>query len=218
MERNPLFSYLPLQNVPQLVVGFLNGENSQIEEADREELKRLVKLWLECEFNLNRMATALGAQNIKSISFNGTFHLHVNREGRPILVPYPAEGSSHAQGIFLQLLLNPDSERLGGPCGRCGRYFLKETWHRRTFCSRACLTFSTAVKATQKARKKKSADRLQWAAKAIADWQRAKRRGSWKAWTIKCFRDERREYITEKSLTRWVNEGKLKAPNGVGKP
>jgi hypothetical protein len=218
MKPAPATGYLRLQNAPQLVVDFLNREDSQIEEADREELGILVKLWLECGFNMNKMRQTIDRRRLKSIPVEGTFHLVFTAEGRPVPVPYPAKESTHAQGIFLQLLLNPDSERLCGPCGKCGRYFLKETRHRRAFCSRACLTFSTALKATQKARQKKSAERLGWAAIAIADWQRSKCRGSWKAWTVERLITMHGEHITQKSLTRWVNEGKLIAPNDGDKP
>jgi len=216
MKDTHAFAYLPLENAPLEVIGFLNGEQP-LEEGDREELERLVNLWLECGFDLNKMRQRIGALRIKSLPVRGTFYLDATKEGRPVLIPYPEEGTTHAQGIFLHLVLYPHAEQLAGPCDRCGKYFLKTTRHRRAFCSRACLAFSTAVKATQKAREKKSAERLAWAEEGIADWQRAKRRDSWKTWTVRHMKKAHGEYITEKSLSRWVNEGRLTAPNGVGR-
>ncbi len=213
MKKAHAPAYLPLKNAPLEVVSALNGVHPEFEEDEREELEGLVRLWLECRFDFNKVRQRIGALKLRSLPVHGTFHVQAAEEdGRPVLIPFPAAGSTHAQGMFLQLILHPNPEQLGGPCARCGKYFLRTSRHRRPFCSRECLAHSTAAKATQKAREKKRNDRLAWAAQAIAEWQRAKRRESWKTWTVRHFIKVHRDHITEKSLSRWVNDGKLKAP------
>ena len=212
MKKTHTPVYLPLESAPLEVVSALNGDHPGFEKDQREELEGLVRLWLECGFDFNKVRQRIGALKLRSLPVNGSFYVGATAEGRPVLIPSPADGSTHAQGLFLQLILHPDPEQLGGPCARCGKYFLRTSRHRRPFCSRECLAHSTAIKATQKAREKKRNDRLAWAAQAIAEWQRAKRRESWKTWTVRHFIKVHGDHITEKSLSRWVNDGKLKAP------
>jgi hypothetical protein len=56
-----------------------------------------------------------------------------------------------------------------------------------------------------------------WAAEATARWQRQKRRQRWKPWTVAYLkRKQKGLVITEKSITRWINNGELMDPEMKG--
>jgi len=70
---------------------------------------------------------------------------------------------------FVSLITNPLWERLGGPCKRCGKYFVRHTHTARVpkvYCSRSCGTKSTAVVATKKAREVEHSQKLRRATEA----------------------------------------------------
>jgi hypothetical protein len=59
---------------------------------------------------------------------------------RMVLVPHvPGDGTRDVVShYFIQLLLNPERERLGAPCPNCGNWYIKKTLRKSVFCSRPC--------------------------------------------------------------------------------
>ena len=109
--------------------------------------------------------------------------------------------------FFITLILNPLWERLGGPCLRCGRYYVAQTARKnKAYCSRSCGTHATALAATKQRRNKEHADKLRQAAEAIRKWEKSSRKADWKVFVA------RRGHITSRFLTRAVNNGQLKPP------
>jgi hypothetical protein len=108
---------------------------------------------------------------------------------------------------FANLLLNPRCEMLGGPCGRCGLYYVKNTTRQKTFCGRRCGQKSGATAATRKRRDSESLDKLDRVRKLADRWTESRSTLDWKRWISR--RDPR---ISLTFLTRAVNSGKLRAP------
>lgn len=118
----------------------------------------------------------------------------------------PAE---RAFELFFELISNPLWETLGGPCARCGRYYLKNTKRQKVYCSRTCGSGATARSAVQKKRIEEHKQKLRWARSEIKSWRSRKRRIGWKRWI-----SQRNPDLTVQWLTRAHNRGELSAPNG----
>ncbi len=112
-----------------------------------------------------------------------------------------------AQMLFALWTLNPEQDKLAGPCARCGRYYLKKRSSQKVYCSRRCGNVATAVARTRKRLADEHADKLRRAAKAAQKWITARTQDDWKVFVSK-----REPGITPKFLTRAVNKGELKAP------
>jgi hypothetical protein len=201
--------YLPVVDAPRRMRDFLNGR-ARLDDASKGELRMLINAWLTVGADWQRFVETMLKAG-QPFPCEGRFFIPAGLP-RPVLVPVPVPGSTHAQGVFLQFILHPESENLGGPCARCRKYFLKKTRHQKVYCSRSCVAFATATKATRRSRDAHHAQLLQWASDAVAEWERTKTRITWKVWTVKRFSTTHKPTITEKSLTRWVNTGELKPP------
>jgi hypothetical protein len=106
---------------------------------------------------------------------------------------------------FINLIINPEWAMLGGPCDKCGDYFLKTTNRKRTYCSKSCSSAATAIPSIMKRRQQEQAARINRAQESIAKWQRV-RRPEWK----KCVSID--TGLTVRWLTRAVNNGQLHQP------
>lgn len=107
---------------------------------------------------------------------------------------------------FIELLVNPECERLAGPCARCGSYYIRGSIRNKSYCSRSCGTRATAKAATAKRRATEKTEKLLRASKLIQKWSSARAEMDWKQWV------SRRRDITPKFLTRAVNSGELVPP------
>ena len=213
-KRKRKTRFRPVANAPSLVMEVLNDPNEEFREDQetREELKWFVDLWLESGPDLQKMGQAMGSTALKRFPSKGKFYLQLTNSGRPLLIPCPETGSTHAQGIFLQFILHPSCEQLAGPCRRCGNYFLKKKRNHQIYCSRKCLAATTAVSATKKSRDEARIETLARINEAIRDWRQSNSRQSWQGFTISQISNKYRQIITTKLLTRWVNQGRLDAP------
>jgi hypothetical protein len=139
-----------------------------------------------------------------------------NRDGVAQLAWFPrAAGHKNASqkdaalSRFIAFLVNPLAPTLGGPCERCGRFYIKNTKRQKTYCSRVCGTADTALTATQKRRQAGYSRKLMIAQRATEQWStKGSPRTSWKKWVTAHTKKE----ITQQWLTRAVNSGKLAAP------
>lgn len=126
-----------------------------------------------------------------------------------VVWPCAQSPSSEQEALkyFVSLITNPLWARLGGPCARCGKYYVRRTAHDpKVYCSRSCGTKNSAIAATKKARAKEHAEKLQRAQKSIEQWRSTGTKLDWKEWV------SRRGDITSKFLTRAVNRGELTTP------
>jgi hypothetical protein len=122
------------------------------------------------------------------------------------LVPDFRPGSQSLEEIavlmFVELVLNPQWDKLGGPCAQCGRFYIKKTVRQNAYCSRSCGTRATARKATLRKRAEEHSDKLRQAAAAAQTWVASRATVDWKQWVSAKEKD-----ITQKWLTRAINKG-----------
>jgi hypothetical protein len=104
---------------------------------------------------------------------------------------------------FMTLITNPQWELLGGPCNRCGDYYLKMTKRQKTYCSRACSSKATAIPAVRLKRQKEHAYKIRKAQVTIDEWSGKKRSLPWKEWV------SNQTGYTVKWITRAINNGSL---------
>jgi len=109
--------------------------------------------------------------------------------------------------FFVLFLLNPEWEKLAGPCARCGKYYIKKRASQNVYCSRRCGNAATAAAALRVQREKDHTDKLHRAAEAAQKWTTAKTKLDWKRFVSRSEPD-----ITPKFLTRAVNEGEFTEP------
>ena len=117
-----------------------------------------------------------------------------------------------ACSYFIRVITDPECERFGGPCPRCGEYFLRKTAKPSIYCSDRHARQATAIKRTIEIRKERHADKLERAKKAQAEWmiqvKRARTTKPWKEWVV-----SRHPDMTIKFLTRAVTNGELASPD-----
>jgi len=118
-------------------------------------------------------------------------------------------GTSYQEALrfFLLLILNPMWSRLGGPCAKCGDYYVKGAARNRKYCSRPCATGATAIVATRKHREEERAEKLRIVDRLVDEWRIRNPKKDWKHWI-----SEGNPEITVHWLTRAANRGDLKPP------
>jgi hypothetical protein len=109
--------------------------------------------------------------------------------------------------LFYGLTLNPEWDRLCGPCAHCAGYYVKKTVRQTKYCTRQCGSAATATASTRKRLDEEHADKLRRADAAARSWPAARARLNWKQWVSR-----REPDITSKWLTRAVNRGQLRSP------
>src|SRR5271157_722649 len=103
--------------------------------------------------------------------------------------------------------LNPEWDKLAGPCERCRRYYLKKRASQKVYCSRRCGNAATAVARTRERLAREHAEKLRRAQAVMRKWTTARTKDDWKVFVSK-----REPDITSKFLTRAVNKGELRPP------
>jgi hypothetical protein len=125
---------------------------------------------------------------------------------------YPSESEPESPEVlalcdFMTLITNPDWELLGGPCVRCGDYYLKRARRRTKYCSRKCSSKETAISSTRSWRADQQERKISRAQECIDEWCNVKRREAWKTWV------SRKTGFTDRWLTRAEHNGKINPPS-----
>ena len=207
--------------------------NSTKQPELRDKLRELVETWRASGPNLEKMMygnldlfhkvrTACSAAWTPQDDGRALLHLvpnyseHIERKSRQrndgTWEPTP---EAEALVLFHFLTLNPQWEKLAGPCARCGNYYVKKRASQKVYCSRRCGNAATALARTRDRLKTDHEDKMRRARAAIQVWNSQKRRPTlaWKQWL------KRREPdITEKFVTRWVNKDELPRPKETRRP
>ena len=139
----------PIDAVENLVAGL--NEAEPIYPEGQKLLRELVVKWANCGRSFNRLlkkepalATLIG-QSWKA------FPLPASDGGAYLcVIPSPrtsnlSPGSAFALYLFMNFLVHRGAQRLGGPCTRCHRYFVKKTMRQTVYCSRKCAKDATAA-------------------------------------------------------------------------
>src|ERR1035441_10147191 len=175
------------------------------------ELRRLVKAWLESGPDLKKMLEAdkVLSRNVR----HGRTLLVATGGGRGHLLwlpnppcSSPASWDYQALAMFMDLIVHPYWEKLGGPCARCGDYYIKKTRRQKVYCSQRCGSANTALPAVRKKRAGEHARKLHSAQEALLHWKPTSNERGWKEWISK------RTGLSINWLTRAVNKGELFPP------
>jgi len=223
------------------IIDFLNGEGSgeaARANAARANLALLIQAWQEARSapmarpysvrgrsgiaplpTLLTMSFPPGCPSLREIENRCVVHLAPAGPGAYHLIAYQGENGKpwtawdFACQQFVRLITNPACDRLGGPCPRCGKHFVRKTAKPSIYCSARCASQATAIKATIKARQEQHANKLAAAREGIEAWERLARRGRvkqpWKEWVSKY---KPGAEITPKFLSRALNKGELQGP------
>jgi hypothetical protein len=101
-------------------------------------------------------------------------------------MPEPQEVEKRAELLAALLFhvgtLNPEWDKLAGPCARCGRYYLKKRASQNVYCRRKCGNAATAGVRTRERIDAEHKAKMNHAKTAIKDWKRAKTQEDWKRW------------------------------------
>jgi len=194
------------------LVGEEFGDYEQIERETPPILRELVQRWqasgpdLEKFYRDNPTTWAAVEQHLKE---NAPLLWCTPGSGGANLICSPLPGktsSEEAVRLFLMLILNPEWERLAGPCARCGNYYIRRTARNKAYCTRSCGTRATALAATKRKREGERAEKLRRVVKLCQQWRTTRTKQDWKSWI--CGQRD----ITKTFLTRAVNKGDLKPP------
>jgi hypothetical protein len=175
-----------------------------------EESQNNAKLWreLQSSLRLDLQLTTTGKANVRFMR-----------------QPHPQPGQSQegqtALWYFALLITNPRWAFLGGPCRRCGRYYIKKTKRmKRVYCYGECKPAAqkdSAVSCTRKKRRKEYDAKVKLAKRCIHDcgvrWGEKDDRKLWKKQVQAYALAKYRKQITPQFLTRAVGRGDLKIPS-----
>jgi hypothetical protein len=178
----------------------------------RSELRRLVEAWQKSGPNLAQLLHK--DEELRGRTRHGRTLLVPTTVGKGHLIwlpsPPPVNALSWKDGAlchFMDLIVNPDWHKLGGPCCRCGKYYIKKTTRQKVYCSRQCGSRNTALATTRMRRREVQERKLQIAQSAVDEWRSLERRQPWKKWV------SARTKSSVKWLTRAVNSGHLQVPS-----
>ena len=181
----------------------------------QDKLRWLVTEWESAARNLMKMFTKhfeVG-QRVRSALAP---YVDITADGDArmlLLLPYQVIGASPNQDpdvayeIFAMLVLDARRQYLGGPCDRCGRYYIKKRLDQKRYCGRRCAHLASAVRSTSKRLEREHKDKLDRAKSAVVQWRKTVTRLDWKRWVSRKEPD-----ITPKFLTRAVRKGELNEP------
>jgi hypothetical protein len=182
----------------------------------QEELRRLVRLWIESGPDLIEMFREEPELELRIRHGRTTFYpMHDGRghlDWSPkVIGPAQPSFKNDALEDFMILITNPLWELLGGPCSRCGDYYLKKTKRQKVYCSRVCSSKTTAVSTMRQRRQQEHADKIRRAQEAIDDWSKARRRQTWKRWVAN------RTGCSLNWITRAANNRSLRVPEDAAR-
>jgi hypothetical protein len=189
------------------------GDCRKIEREAPPILRELVRRWQASgpdlyKFHRDNPATwAAVGQHLKE---NAPLLWYTAGSGGANLIANTSPGKTPSQEairFLLMLILNPEWERLAGPCAGCGSYYIRGTAANTAYCTRSCGTRATALAATKRKRKEERSEKLCWVGKLCQQWRTTRSKQDWKSWIC-----ERSPEITKTFLTRAVNNGDLKPP------
>jgi hypothetical protein len=187
----------------------LNGSESDLLS---QELRKLVSAWQRSGPNLSAMIAedkSLGVRVRRGSTFLVTTENGYGYLGwEPVGFGNAVGWDGIALRYFLCLVTQPEwCWRLGGPCDRCGRYYVKRRTSQKKYCEQRCGSAATATAATKARRLGMHGEKLRRARVLARRWSRSRTRLDWKEWIS---RTERR--LSLQFLTRALNKGELREP------
>jgi hypothetical protein len=180
--------------------------------AIQKELRALVQAWLKSGPNVAKL---LDANPALSHALTKESALFVPTKGytarlaflKPPEYHHDARPLDIAFGLFRDFLLNVENNRLGGPCKKCGNYYVRTTERKTVYCSKLCSHRFTSRQANRIKRGREHKKQLKLVKRSIRLWRTAKTTKSWKEWITG-------EQLTIKKmwLTLAIKKGEIKEP------
>ncbi len=197
--------------------GFCKVLNERKDWADGQELAALLREWMAApslkavlstqEWGWVWSALTDGAQRpIFAPSDKGMRGEYLTAPPGPDDKIPGGVGFAFTVWMFGTLVTNPICEKLGGPCARCGNYYIKKRASQKVYCSRRCGNAATAVARTAERDAAERKEKLLRAKAAIREWRSAKPQQDWKPWIAQ------KTGIDLRFLTRAVKKGDLVPP------
>jgi hypothetical protein len=182
----------------------------------QQELRHLIDEWERSGRNLLKLFKR--NPYLEESCTEGKTYLGPTRDGVAQLAWLPVLKGRHvspqkygALTLFTQFLVNPLSLKLGGPCKRCDRFYIKSDPRNKAYCSRTCGKENTARASTKRRRKEEDDGKVLKAQLAIEQlMQKGPFGKDWK----KRVATKMHSGVTEKWVTRALNMGKLERPPG----
>jgi hypothetical protein len=176
------------------------------------EMRRLVQAWRRSGPNVIKLLDAQPEVN-QAIQKSSPVFLPTNGSVGQLAYLTATEFSltdkplEIALGHFIQFLLNPYNEKLGGPCKQCGNYYVKKSERKKAvYCSVRCGHRFTSRLANKERRDREHEKQFKLAKKSIARWRNAKTSKPWKEWV------SIETNISKQWLTRAVEKREISEP------
>jgi hypothetical protein len=197
--------------------GFCDELNAKRDMADGRELARLLEEWMAAPSLRAVLSTQQWGwvlDELRDRADRPVFYPSDDGKWGMYLVspPGPDHAISGGSGfpftvrMFGALVTNPLCEKLGGPCARCGDYYIKKRASQKVYCSRSCGNAATAVIRTRERIASEREDKLARAGAWLKKWKPTVAHPDWKRWVAQ------RTGIDPRFLTRAVNKGDLVPP------
>lgn len=177
-----------------------------------KELRQLVQAWFDSGPNVEKLwsehpALARLPHIVRAymLPTNGSRAHLVYMDG-PNTDLSPGDPLEIALGLFFLFLLNPYNQRLGGPCKRCSKYYVKKTKRQTVYCSQRCGRKQTSKDAIQQQRQQDHIEKIEKAKKCLEKWASTNTRRGWKEWI------SGNHLISKHWLSRYVGKGELMVP------
>jgi hypothetical protein len=200
----------------------LNGDATQLAAA-REPLKMLVTDWDNAKRNLEHMVKShwntYGRELKRKLPDALRLNIAWDRAATSVIdapailrakLGHRLSNEDHQRlplEAFALLVIDARWSRFGGPCDRCGRYYIKKRLDQKRYCGRRCAHLASAVRSTRKRLDAEKQEKLRRAIQAAKSWETTRTQLGWKDWV-----HQKEPDITPKFLTRAVNNGDLQAP------
>src|SRR5882762_4014453 len=144
MKRIPVFvGEDPVTGLQEIVDVLNDGKKAdpRLTARSHQKLLRLVRAWKKSGPDLLKMDVSR-EDDVSLDDIKGAYEwvLAPASDGRAYVSLSPT-GKNFRDIVavhFGRLILSPNCEKLGGPCPKCERYYVKQTLRPSAFCSRKC--------------------------------------------------------------------------------
>ena len=225
-EQQPVFRYAPTLDTLKMFVDALNtdfftfispGKDGWKKvrgdyRAVNKELRRLVQAWFDSGPNVEKLwsedpALARLPHIVRAYMFpsKGSRAYLTYMDG-PETGLSPGNPLEIALGLFFLFLLNPYNEKLGGPCKRCWKYYVKKTERQIVYCSKGCGRKHTSKVFIQKQRQQEHLETIEKAKQYLAKWASTNTRKGWKEWVSD------NTLVSKHWLSRYERNGEIVVP------
>jgi len=178
----------------------------------QQELLRLTRAWFDAQGNIKLLLNSDPV--LARAAYRFPARLVPTATGQAVLEFFTSQNSRRQSGPikialshFINFLLNPENDRLAGPCKECGRYYIKKTVRQKVYCSEGCGRKLTSRESNRLTQEEERSERIRVAQRCIDRWGKQKTRLDWKEFV------HLETQISKHFLTCVVKKGLLLLPD-----